>query len=259
MLKLTCMCSSYKRPELLANAVACFQAQTYPKDSCELVICDDAGQFQQGVIDRNIIVISIKERFPTLSQKFDYIAINGNFRPDVLVVFEDDDIYLPNHLQNIASAVQHGGQFIQHDKAYSNYNQNKQNIIMEPAAGRFHACWAYTRELYLHVGGYPSKNILRLDFDMQMQGVCKEKGIVGYSDHEETPFTGWSTQHRKELVSYVYRWGNPNSYHGSQAGEAGFQRLWDSLALLPCPFLGKLVPKFDNETQRVYQQLGFTV
>lgn len=39
----TCVCPTYKRPQLLQNALACFLAQEYERK--HLVILDDAGQF----------------------------------------------------------------------------------------------------------------------------------------------------------------------------------------------------------------------
>ena len=43
-MKLTCVCPTYRRPRLLANAIACFVAQTYPNR--ELIVLDDAGELE---------------------------------------------------------------------------------------------------------------------------------------------------------------------------------------------------------------------
>lgn len=43
---ISCVCPTYKRPHMLRNSLACFLAQDYPKDRCELIILDDAGQYR---------------------------------------------------------------------------------------------------------------------------------------------------------------------------------------------------------------------
>ena len=42
----SCLCPTYRRPQLLENSIACFLAQNYPADRRELVVLDDAGELQ---------------------------------------------------------------------------------------------------------------------------------------------------------------------------------------------------------------------
>ena len=42
----SCLCPTYRRPQLLENSIACFLDQNYPADRRELVVLDDAGELQ---------------------------------------------------------------------------------------------------------------------------------------------------------------------------------------------------------------------
>ena len=44
-MRFLCLCPTYLRPHLVANALACFEAQDYSAELRRLLICDDAGQF----------------------------------------------------------------------------------------------------------------------------------------------------------------------------------------------------------------------
>jgi Glycosyltransferases involved in cell wall biogenesis len=44
---ISCLCPTYKRPTLLANAIACFLQQDYDGPA-ELIVLDDAGELLPG-------------------------------------------------------------------------------------------------------------------------------------------------------------------------------------------------------------------
>lgn len=234
--KISCICPTYKRPKHLANAIACFEAQDY--ENKELVVVDDAFQF--GEINCvKVTYFSTKTRFPNLPEKFDHAI--GMSSGDIICLWEDDDIYLPWHLTAIANAHARGElPYFVSEKVYSTYNVAFGDTQIEGAHGRFHASWAFTRNLYDKCGGYP--NTGRLDFDQQMrERLAEHAGGRGYYDHEKGP-------------SYVYRWGN-GVYHGSQAGEDGYKRLWDDLGKRPFERIESLNPEFDEETKLIFDSL----
>ena len=244
--KIACLCPTYKRPKCLANAVACFDAQNYSKNLCRLFILDDANQHSTKYIDTNsnIRVSSTARRYSSLPDKFNMLVEisarnGGNWKPDIFVVWEDDDVFLPQHLSLISEAATRGGDYFESETVWSNYQEPMGQIHLEGAAGRFHSSWAFTSELYERVGGYPNTN--RLDFDQQLGAKFRDNG-------------------KRELYSwnggpeptYVYRWGN-GIYHGSQQGEDGFAGLWDKIEKYPAPRIGELVPRFDPETALIYK------
>lgn len=231
---ISCLCPTYKRPALLANAVACFLRQDYAES--ELIVLDDAGQFNNQCIG-NVRIISTAERLPSLPAKFNRLA--SGVVGDVLVPWEDDDVFLPWHLSTIAESVNRGGEFVCYREVYSTYGLSGGRIRTEPAAGRFHSSWAFTREVFDRIGGYPDTN--RLDFDQQMGGRLRKSGRVEFNQCERP--------------GYVYRWGN-GVYHGSQSGEHGYRALWHSLVGRPRQFIGELVPELDGETLAMFALLG---
>ena len=66
-MKLAAICCTYKRPALLAEAMECFLRQDYPGELRELIVLDDAGQYdnQKGEGWR---LDSVPWRFRTLGK-----------------------------------------------------------------------------------------------------------------------------------------------------------------------------------------------
>ena len=244
--KLACLCPTYKRPQMLANALACFLAQGYPPDRCKLFILDDAGQIDPGFFMANRWQIGTTSvRYDNLSDKFNQLArIASDLFPDPdgYVIWEDDDVFLPWHLDQIGRAFNSGVRFWQPRTVFSNYAKPRGEVQIEETGGRFHSSWAYRRDLFLEVGGYPQTS--RLDFDQQMGAKCR----AADSDPQI-----W-----KRLPdfypSYVYRWGS-GPWNGSQAAEEGYAAFWEKLGALPCEPVTELVPAFDEETKLLYERL----
>lgn len=230
-MKVVCVCPTYKRPELLANAVACYEAQTYANR--ELLILDDAGQIAECCGDKWSLQ-SIPNRFPTLMQKFN--ALISSAKSEIIVPWEDDDIYLPDHLQIIVNAItEHDAEFITPARVFSNYGGKWRD---EKADGRFHGSWAYAKNLWNFVGRYLDVGLI---FDQDLRArMMKEVAEVKTTKN-----------------TYVYRWGNP-TYHGSSHGMDGFAELYRSLEALPAPPVAAFKPRFDDYTTGVLGRLGWT-
>lgn len=240
---LSAICPTYKRPELLANAVACWESQDYPLDRRELVILDDAGQFDDGQTGPGWRLVSRSARIPSLWEKFNELV--RMTRGSVIVVWEDDDVYLPWHLSAIADAWRqnylcHPGmlacpqyQFLIPGRIFTNCGLPRGQVKEEPQRTGHHGSWAYTRGLFQRVGGYdPTPG--QLGGDLEFGRRLRSAGeVVKYA--VDTP-------------TYVYRWNPAAQYHGSQRGPAGFAALWEDLGRQPAPFIGRLEPRFDAET-----------
>lgn len=237
-----CICPTYKRPDMLRNLIACFEAQTYPHK--RLVIIDDVPQHDtQG--GHRWELFANRTRYPDLPKKFNDAAriLAAGDDIDIICIMEDDDVYLPEHLGAIAAAWHGKGtlQFFAPDEVFSTYNQPPGGTQLEGAAGRFHASWAYTIELFTALRGYPDTP--RLDYDQQMHRLAREAA------------GGTPTAYDVARPTYVYRWGNP-TYHGSQSGEAGYQQLWEDLGKRAAPWVGATGPEFDEETRMIYESFG---
>ena len=188
----SCLCPTYRRPKLLENSIACFLAQDYPADWRELIILDDAGELQNQT-GEGWQIISIGRRFRSLPEKFNALA--GLARGEILVVWEDDDIYLPHHISSHVNAME-GHLWSKPSKVLSDYTGQIQE---EDATGRFHASLAFTRNALEQVGGWPLT--LRGDFDQQLISRLNGFGIPGDPCAAASP-------------AYVFRWGSTGAYHG---------------------------------------------
>jgi len=234
---LTCLCPTYKRPKLLANAVACFLAQDYPADRRELIVLDDAGQISPQRGD-GWEVVSIARRFNNLPAKFNALAALASPQTEAFVVWEDDDIYLPHHLAAHAAVLATGVEFSKPSRVWSTYTGKME---VEGAAGRFHASIACTAGLFRRMGGWPP--VTTLDFDQQfMSRLAAASGIVGDA-----------TLAADAVPSYVFRWGSTGAYHGQAFGHDDW---YGAVGRLPLdvPPVERLEPAFDDESRRVYRE-----
>ena len=188
----SCLCPTYRRPNLLENSIACFLAQDYPADRRELIVLDDAGELQNQTGD-GWQIISIPRRFRSLPEKFNALA--GLAKGEIIVVWEDDDIYLPHHISGHVAAME-GHLWSKPSIVLSDYSgQNAE----EDATGRFHASLAFTRKAFEQVLGWPLT--LRGDFDQQLIASLNGLGCPGDPCVNGNP-------------SYIFRWGSTGEYHG---------------------------------------------
>lgn len=94
MIKLSVCCCTYNRPEFLGELIHSFQIQTYPKEYCELVVLDDAGQYGD-IRGANWQVVSFPRPFASLGEKRNACVSLSSHDSEYFVVADDDDIYLP--------------------------------------------------------------------------------------------------------------------------------------------------------------------
>jgi hypothetical protein len=189
---------------LLENSIACFLAQDYPAERREMIILDDAGELQSQT-GEGWQIISIARRFRSLPEKFNALA--GLAQGDILVVWEDDDIYLPHHISSHVAAMA-GHLWSKPSRVLSDYTGQ---VEQEDATGRFHASLAVTRQAIEQVGGWPLT--LRGDFDQQLIARFRELGPAGDPCVLTSP-------------SYVFRWGSTGAYHGQALMQSPEDERW---------------------------------
>jgi len=148
-MKIAVVCITYNRPRQLGQMIRCFERQDY--EARELVILDDAGQYRSTCGPRWRLV-SVSRRFPTLGQKRNAAA--ELVSPDVtaLAVWDDDDLYMPWALRASGEALRSA-------------DWSRPSLVLHPqpdgalrrhrTGGLFHSGWAYLREVFQKVGGYP--------------------------------------------------------------------------------------------------------
>lgn len=246
----SCLCPTFHRPQLLANALACFLAQDYEGES-ELIILDDGGDFPftgepepdgtwpmrllKTVNSRDVWLISISRRYPSLPEKFNAIARQTTGQ--ILLVWEDDDIYLQHHISSHVAALQASGAgYSKPSQVLSTYPGH---VVTEQAAGRFHASIGFTSDLFAKVRGWPLTR--RADFDQQFMSV-----LANAANRTADP-----CQHAPP--SYCFRYGSTQAYHGQHFMQSPDDPDWyDRVPRQPGTGNLALHPKFDPETTAVY-------
>lgn len=244
---MTCLTPTYRRPKLLANAIACFERQTYPAHLRELLILDDAGQYTRQQGNRWAILTEAK-RHRSLPDKFNrllYYAKNcgpTDNRDRVFVIYEDDDTYLPWALEAHAAVIQAGADYSHPSTVWSTYGGD---LHTEDATGRFHASLAIRSELLQKIGGWPDTP--RADFDQQLLAKLKENGTRG------DPCASFGP-------SYVFRWQSTGQYHGQAYMRSPDDTDWYDKAGASADDAAPvdvLTPELDAETREIYRGFGF--
>jgi len=239
-----CICPTYKRPAHLANVLACYLRQTWPFARRHLLICDDARQFApQASAAEGWSLFAPPARYPNLPAKFNALVAHAleekKLAPDLMAIWEDDDLYLPWHLAAIGETHARRGEYFTHGQIWSTYKEPRGAVHLGKPGSLFHGSWAFTAGLFERVGRYPIVD--RLDFDQRMGTLLRKHGKHALIE-QPTP-------------SYVYRWGGV-PYHGSQQSGDRFLAHWKSLESRPAPWIGALSPRFDDEAKAIFKRVA---
>jgi hypothetical protein len=237
---LVAICPTYQRRRLVENAIACFLAQDYPPHRRRLLVLDDFGDL--GSLEQDTgAVVSQRTRLPSLPAKYSALAELACTRwPDVdaLVIWEDDDVYLPRHLLSHAQALRHG-RWSKPATVLSTYGGT---VHEEPSAGRFFASIAFRVELFRAAGGFVET--ARGDFDQQFLARLQSFAGPPVDTTADSPPT------------YVFRWQETGVTHGEQFMTGADDETWYSRAGAAVPALvshGVLVPRLDASAHELME------
>lgn len=205
--KLACLCPTYNRPHLLPHALQSFLSQDYPADKCELIILDDAGQYetQSHLEPKPWTLISFNRRFRTMGEKRNATAALCSRDVDACVLWDDDDIYLPWTLKAHATALEHAP-WSKPSKIFIDKGERLQLKLIDTL---FHACWAFSRDAFAKVKGYP---FIQSGQDKGLLASLLDAG-TGYCD----PLA------LGHLPFFVYRWKTVETKHlSTHPGDTGY-------------------------------------
>lgn len=206
--KLSCLCPTFRRPKLLANAIACFETQDYPLELRELIVLDDAGHFPTEPSGPGWHIVSVDERFETLSEKRNRLEEMASRDADTVVIWDDDDVHLPWTLAAHADALKQRP--VSHPRHV--FYERQPGVLAVKSTGQlgYQATQAIDRKLFRKVGGYPFGNS---GVDQQLIGLLKEQ--TTFAD----PLERWP-------IFYIYRWGTTGQPHLSSIDrETGYKRM----------------------------------
>jgi hypothetical protein len=210
--KVACLCPTYKRPRELANAVECFLRQDYPAELRELIVLDDAGQYAPTAISApGVKLVTTPHRFRTLGEKRNASAALAS--PDTMIycVWDDDDVYLPWHISVAVAALEQTGSDYTIPTAI--YTENRKRLAPRSNGQMFHGSWAFRREAFERVGGYPWIQ------SGQDQGLLRRFKAANLRRADPIRFD--------LRPSYIYRWGTtPCGWHISGLNrQDGYERV----------------------------------
>ena len=205
-MKLAALCCTFRRPHTLGQLVESFLRQDYPSELRELVILDDAGQYENQSGD-GWRLVSIPTRFRSLGEKRNACAALASPDVDGFLVADDDDIYLPHWFRATADAL-----------AKADWSRPGLVLLEDgdgfrevESEGLYHGGWAFRKDAFYRVRGYGPHNNGE---DQELAGRLHKAGVTVHDpcEHHE-PF-------------YIYRYDN-SSYHLSYMDDAGYRELGD--------------------------------
>lgn len=204
-MKIAAVCCTYLRPVRLGYVIRCFELQDHADR--ELMVLDDAGQYDDQTGDRWRL-ISTNRRFATLGEKRNAATALVSDDVEAVAVWDDDDLYLPWALRACAAALKTAPwsrpSLVLHPQQDGSLRQHE-------TGGLFHGGWAYRREAFEKVRGYPAVN------NGEDQALARRLKRAGVKDADPIrlglkPF-------------YVYPWGGGSGWHLSGMGRDGYRRL----------------------------------
>lgn len=159
-MKITAICLTYRRPELLNEALQSFLMQDYA-GAKELIILNDESEQKLRFNHPQVIVKNMPDRAPDLPSKYNYAVSMAS--GDLIVPWDDDDIYLPHRLTSIASRQQNGLWFTDH--LYTDTTEGELELV----SGKIHCNHAFSQQMFLRFGAYHDHPELSFDFILMNQ------------------------------------------------------------------------------------------
>lgn len=235
-MKILCLCPTYGRPiHLLENTLASFQAQTH--EDKHLLICDDLGNLEHTKVDDDrVTIVSRKERFKSLPEKYNWMW--RNHPADAYCVWEDDDLYLPWHLEANHRVLE------EFDFSYPSYIFSTMGgrLRKSPTAGLYHASLAFRRETLEKADGWI--DIPNADFDLRFIKLLQRNFIWGDASYFGNDPT------------YCYRWEETMAIHGQECMYVKDDPDWyERYTPGNTDPIAEINPRFDAPSQRVLNHL----
>ena len=97
---ISCKCITYGRVSMLEESIESFLKQDYPADRCELVIVNDYPLQTLVYNHPQIRIVNLSETFDVIGKKEN--CATELCQGEIICQWDDDDVALPNHLQNVA-------------------------------------------------------------------------------------------------------------------------------------------------------------
>lgn len=195
---ISCKCITYGRLHTLEEAIHSFMIQDYPKDRCELIIVNDYPLQKLSLDVPNIHIFNLDKTFDTIGEKENFAIERCN--GDIVAVWDDDDIALPNHLLNIAKYFHNEANLLHWQNGIFVENNKIKKLMSIGNSGI-----VYTKKAWREIGKSPLENAGGdMTLVVKIHNLGRDKVVIAHPPDEE--------------CSWMYRWGGDNIYHQSGMG-----------------------------------------
>jgi glycosyltransferase involved in cell wall biosynthesis len=188
-------CITYGRVDLLEESIYSFINQDYPGKK-EMIIVNDYP-LQKLVFDHpDVKIYNLDYTFETIGAKENFAI--SKCSADIIAVWDDDDIAMPNHLTNIAKYFKKDTDLLQWNRGVL-FDEPKITAI----TGLGNSGIVYSKSIWKKLGGHFLENAgYDMSFVLKIKATSSNIVIASPPDNE---------------VSWFYMWGN-RSYHMSGQG-----------------------------------------
>lgn len=222
-MKIAAVCITWQEP-LIGRVIESFQRQTHPDR--ELIVLDDAGWYPEQPAGDRWRVVSVNRRFRSLGAKRNAAAALASTDCEAFAVADADDIYLPHWLAAVNHALQ-DAVWCQPTQALE-WNpdgtwRRTRTYRGSPFCRAYHGGWAYRREAFEAVGGYPlageedaplARKLL-LTFGVQADTICSEF---------PAPYYAYSRGPEHISERYIALASETDEFHAAAYAEKGRER-----------------------------------
>lgn len=193
---ISCKCITYGRVNFLEEAIESFIKQEYAGKK-ELVIVNDYPLQKLIYSHPDVRIINLDKTFDTIGEKENFAV--SQCKSDIIAVWDDDDIAMPNHLTNIAKYFVEGTDLLHWHKGVL-FNSPSISAI----TGLGNSGIIYSKKVWEKVGGHPLENAGYDTTFVYSIRLLPDSKLV-FADPED------------EDVSWFYMWGG-RGYHMSGQG-----------------------------------------
>ena len=190
-------CITYGRVGVLEEAIYSFLQQDYPGEK-ELVIVNDYPKQKLIFNHPEIKIINLDETFSTIGDKENF-AIEA-CKGELIAVWDDDDIALPNHLSNVAKFWKEDTNLLHWQRGVYYNAPNITDIVSIGNSGI-----VYSKKAWEAIGKSPIENAGGdMSLVIRIHNLGRDQVALAAPPNDE--------------VSWFYRWGGIDVYHQSGQG-----------------------------------------
>lgn len=248
------ICPTKGRPVLIPNVLKMWEQQSYPAEDRQLLIWDDQPNFDSCTGKNWELTAFRSGLWKHISMKYHDMVMHAAqvWQPDIIAIWEDDDIYLRDHISTGVRCMRETGcPVVRNNIVWTDHPGGKGVMRLFVANAAYHGSWMFTPQAYDRSGGYRNEPCQHFDtgFCSRLSSVCQVHGISssGFPDN------AW----RPEFPTYGYRFGTTGYHNASQFGldfQIPYGISHSDTEIYPTPG-----PQFDSDTELLWNLPSGTI